>query len=262
MLALKDRNHICRATVPALAKICNITNEDCESYLERFQEPDKYSRSQEHEGRRIERVEGGYLILNGDHYQALLSKQERQEYKNEKGKEYRRQKKTDEDIMKTDEDSRGQKKTPKIKIQTKTKKETKTKTEEIGDEGSEHGLNGVVGDGLDEVAGNGKTDRVAKPTRPNRSEPDSDFLEGLKENQSYRQIDILNELGKAQTWCAVNHRVCTRRFFVNWLNRSERPIGNQPVVVSGIEIDSSRFSTKTRGNAAVMARFIEEGKLK
>ena len=74
MLALQDKDHICRATVPALAKICNITNELCEEYLTDFQQPDKYSRSQEHEGRRIEQIEGGYRILNGEYYQQLLAR--------------------------------------------------------------------------------------------------------------------------------------------------------------------------------------------
>lgn len=79
MLALKDKDHICRATVPALAKLANISNDDCEKYLEKFQKPDKYSRNKEREGRRIEPIDGGWLILNGEKYQQRLSKEERRE---------------------------------------------------------------------------------------------------------------------------------------------------------------------------------------
>ena len=79
MLALKDRHNICRATVPALAKFVGISPEETEKYLEKFQQPDKYSRSQEHEGRRIAPAEGGWLILNGQKYQDALSGEHRKE---------------------------------------------------------------------------------------------------------------------------------------------------------------------------------------
>lgn len=79
MLALKDKNNICGATVPALAKIVGITTEETEQYLEKFQQPDKWSRSQEHEGRRIAPTEGGWLILNGEKYQEKLSAEKRRE---------------------------------------------------------------------------------------------------------------------------------------------------------------------------------------
>lgn len=79
MLALKDRHNVCRATVPFLAQASNISIEDAEKYLQQFQEPDKYSRSQEHEGRRISPADGGWLILNGEKYQDKLSAEDRRE---------------------------------------------------------------------------------------------------------------------------------------------------------------------------------------
>lgn len=79
MLAMKERDNIVRATVPFLAKASNISLESCEAYLEKFQQPDKYSRSQEHEGRRISSTEGGWLILNGQKYQDKLNGEHRKE---------------------------------------------------------------------------------------------------------------------------------------------------------------------------------------
>jgi hypothetical protein len=79
MLAQKEKDHVCRATVPWLAKTANISVEDCEKYLEQFQHPDPYSRSQEHEGRRIEKHAEGWFILNGAKYQAKLSAENRKE---------------------------------------------------------------------------------------------------------------------------------------------------------------------------------------
>lgn len=79
MLALKDRHNICRATVPYLAKAVGISLDETEKYLEKFQKPDKYSRSQEHEGRRIAPADGGWLILNGQKYQDALNGEHRKE---------------------------------------------------------------------------------------------------------------------------------------------------------------------------------------
>lgn len=79
MLAQKGADNICRATVPWLAKAANLTIEQTEAYLDKFQQPDKYSRSQEYEGRRIEPADGGWLILNGKKYQDKLNAETRRE---------------------------------------------------------------------------------------------------------------------------------------------------------------------------------------
>jgi hypothetical protein len=89
ILALKDEFNICRATVPALAKLCNITNDECEKYLQLFQSPDKYSRSQDNDGRRIEQIDGGWLVLNGEKYRNMLRGQERRDYIRQKVAEHR-----------------------------------------------------------------------------------------------------------------------------------------------------------------------------
>ena len=34
------------------------------------------------------------------------------------------------------------------------------------------------------------------------------------------KLDVDGELIKARAWCDTNRRVCTKRFFVNWLNRA------------------------------------------
>lgn len=93
MLALKGADNICRATVPALALLANITLEECEAFLEKFQQPDKYSRSQEHEGRRIAPNEGGWMILNGAKYQAMCRAADRKDYVRERVAEHRARKK-------------------------------------------------------------------------------------------------------------------------------------------------------------------------
>jgi len=57
---------------------------------------------------------------------------------------------------------------------------------------------------------------------------DSEWLSGLKENPAYKylSVDILYQ--KMLVWCETNGKKPTRRRFVNWLNREERPLHAQP----------------------------------
>lgn len=69
-----------------------------------------------------------------------------------------------------------------------------------------------------------KGEKVPRPTgnSGNGSSPKSDeeFFAGLTDMEAYRQLNIPKELEKARLWCSTNRRTCTRRFFVNWLNRA------------------------------------------
>lgn len=93
MLALKNGRHEVEASVPGLAHVAGVSLQDCEAALKRFESPDPYSRNQEHEGRRIQKVSGGWLILNGAKYQMMLNEEERKAYKAAKQREYNRRKK-------------------------------------------------------------------------------------------------------------------------------------------------------------------------
>lgn len=93
LLALKDRNHFVSASIPGLARQANVSQDDCQKALRKLEAPDKFSRSKEHEGRRIEAVEGGWTVLNGEKYRQRMSKDERREYLRTKQAEYRKRKK-------------------------------------------------------------------------------------------------------------------------------------------------------------------------
>ncbi len=64
LLALSDKDGVVEGSIPGLAHVASVSIEDCERALETLQKPDKYSRSPEHDSRRIEPVYGGWLILN------------------------------------------------------------------------------------------------------------------------------------------------------------------------------------------------------
>jgi hypothetical protein len=53
---------------------------------------------------------------------------------------------------------------------------------------------------------------------------DADWLQSLGQLPAYAGIDVAREHGKMVAWCSANRKQPTRRRFVNWLNRAERPI--------------------------------------
>jgi len=53
---------------------------------------------------------------------------------------------------------------------------------------------------------------------------DEEFLKTLKDNPVYEGLDVDELYQKMLVWCKTNGKKPTRRRFVNWLNREERPL--------------------------------------
>lgn len=79
MLAAKDKDGIVEASIPGLARLANVTIEECETALAKFLAPDPYSRTKDNEGRRIEEVHGGWRVLNHDYYRGLLDAEDQRD---------------------------------------------------------------------------------------------------------------------------------------------------------------------------------------
>lgn len=94
LLAMADKDGIAEASIPGLAKIAGLSITDTEAGLASLSAPDKYSRTKDFEGRRVEACEGGWKILNHPKYRAKMSADERREYKRIKQREYRSEKST------------------------------------------------------------------------------------------------------------------------------------------------------------------------
>lgn len=76
MLALKDSDHVYRGDAYALSKESRKNELDVLEALKILASPDKRKISpQEFEGRRIQAVEDGWLILNGEKYRAQVQKE-------------------------------------------------------------------------------------------------------------------------------------------------------------------------------------------
>jgi hypothetical protein len=99
MLAIKDSDHIARITAFALGRKCwPLEPEKAEARalqaLELLLSPDtKRIEPQPYDGRRVKKVEEGYLILNGQAYEDMMRDVSRKVYKARKEREYRAKKK-------------------------------------------------------------------------------------------------------------------------------------------------------------------------
>jgi len=79
LLALSDRQGFVAGSIPGLADLARVSIAECEQALEKLQRPDHYSRSPEHDGRRIEVISGGWFILNRAKYRDQNWKEDRRE---------------------------------------------------------------------------------------------------------------------------------------------------------------------------------------
>lgn len=90
MLAKKDRDNVVRANAFNIARWSRKTEADVLDALKVLAAPDtKRLEPQQYDGRRIEKVEDGWLILQGEYYQKLMMEVNMRAYKREKQREYR-----------------------------------------------------------------------------------------------------------------------------------------------------------------------------
>lgn len=93
LLALKDRNHFVRGDDRYLAAVANVSIEDFQKAVGKLSGPDPNSHLKNDDGARIRMGDGGWFIINGEHYAKKLSAAERAEYNRQKQAEYRKRKK-------------------------------------------------------------------------------------------------------------------------------------------------------------------------
>jgi hypothetical protein len=81
MLAIADAYGVVSASVPGLASVAKVPVSATRKAIQILLRPDPDSRTKDHEGRRIEEIDGGWVILNYQKYRDTLSVEERREYK-------------------------------------------------------------------------------------------------------------------------------------------------------------------------------------
>jgi hypothetical protein len=93
MLAMADRNGEIQASIPGLARLAGVPIPDCEEALAKFIAPDPYSRTPDDEGRRIEKIEGGWALLNHAKYREMASRDDSKAANTERQRRHREKEK-------------------------------------------------------------------------------------------------------------------------------------------------------------------------
>jgi hypothetical protein len=95
MIAAMDENGFCPfAAVGNVAGRARVTEEEARVAIAALEGPDAESSDQDNEGRRIERVPGGWLVLNAPKYRALVTRVNIQEKTKERVRRFRDKKRT------------------------------------------------------------------------------------------------------------------------------------------------------------------------
>lgn len=89
MLAMSDQNGEVHASVPGLARVSGVSLYDCESALVKLSSPDAYSRTPDHQGRRISPIDGGWELLNHRKYRAMASREDEKKANADRQKRHR-----------------------------------------------------------------------------------------------------------------------------------------------------------------------------
>ena len=77
------------SSVRNLANRAMVTTEEAEAAVKTLESPDRESANKEHDGRRIERVPGGWMILNANLYRDIVTRTEKLRLNRERVSRYR-----------------------------------------------------------------------------------------------------------------------------------------------------------------------------
>lgn len=99
MLAMSDRDGYVWASVIGVANRAKVTVEQAEIALKKFQEPDPLSRSKEFEGRRIEEVDRGWLLLNKIRFRDMRDEDEHRRKERERKRAQRARAKAEREAL-------------------------------------------------------------------------------------------------------------------------------------------------------------------
>jgi hypothetical protein len=199
MIAAMDEDGMCHfASIENLARRAVVDIEKAKEAVRTLESPDANSCDPDHDGRRIERVPGGWMVLNAQKYKELVTRVVAREQTRQRVARYRQK--------------HAQCNAP-VTVCNDLVTPSETVSVSISDDRRPERLAVTAAPSAKPA---GKSSKSAMP--------DSDWLETLKTNPAYAGIDIQREFGKAQAWCDTMRRVLNRRRFVNWLNRCERPM--------------------------------------
>ena len=90
MLAMKNKEHIVEGSAGGLATMARVSLAECQKAITKLESPDPDDSSGVGDGRRIHKLQGGWLVVNGAAYQDTKNSEERKAYMSAYMRQYRR----------------------------------------------------------------------------------------------------------------------------------------------------------------------------
>ncbi|HEV2709110.1 MAG TPA: hypothetical protein VGU67_02755 [Edaphobacter sp.] len=94
-MAVMDEDGFCPFSSPTnLAKRAGVTLSETKAALDKLEGPDEFSSDPTNDGRRVERTDGGWIVLNAEKYRSQVTREEIRRQNKERQQRYRDKKKT------------------------------------------------------------------------------------------------------------------------------------------------------------------------
>jgi hypothetical protein len=227
MLALANQDGIVRSTAPGISSQARVPVEKVREALDKFESEDPDSRTLDHGGRRVERTDGGYVILNYMKYREMTDMAKVREQTRERVRKYRQNR--DGNAVVTGGN---------VTVTTgNDKQKQKQKSEEdppLSPKGGEHTLfafKSMSGEVL-----------ISKA-----------YIESLQ--SKFPSLDVRSCVADAHAWTLVNRpKKDIPKFLTNWLIRQKNKKSNpQPQIeIDDREVESIRAAKQIQEGTYVV----------
>jgi len=107
MLAMKDKDGFVKGSVGNMAHMARVTTGEAKKAIDALESPDEDSTTADNEGKRIERVQGGWIVLNHELYKAKLSDNPDAEKARERMRRFREKKRNERNVTEESVTSRN-----------------------------------------------------------------------------------------------------------------------------------------------------------
>ncbi len=200
LAAMDEEGFVQFASTKNVAHRACVSIEDAQQAVARLEAPDHDSGDPDNDGRRVEKVDGGWVVLNSEKYRSVATREHQKALNRERVRRHRAKGECNAPVMEGNESV------------TPSEAEAEANAEDL-----------EAGDPI----GSGAPSEKPKKSKPKPKLSDSEWIASLKADAAYQGIDVDREFAKMARWCGERKAQPTRRRFVNWLNRIDPPLNAQ-----------------------------------
>lgn len=217
---------IIRAACSAIIRNAYVEKDKGMNALERLSSPDNESKSSKLEGRRLVRIDGGFIAINyADYRNKDYTAAERM-------RRYRAKSVTGV--------TRNRRNATRNVTQAEAEAEAESTSNVLVLLGDKEGVQGeMMKDVQDKPApASGKSKKKVQIAE--------EIITEFENDATYDGINVRNQWGRMAAWCRTNHKHPTKRRFINWLHRVDVPIKgeSEPQMSAMNSACSNRYAVK------------------